>query len=189
MSHKINSALPIIKHFMKKHPVPLHKFDEVFQTLRITLWKSINKQATTHQDWTIAHVFYYMARSDLKEEYWLESLITVPHKKLYDKQWKADNMPGVFWSDDNPDEVEDIFPSREILPEDEVILLEQLDSLSSKEKKVMEGRAKGLNFKEIGHTMGLKSEHTPLDIMKGIRAKLGTANYWRNKLNYSGQSV
>ena len=175
ISQRIEKALPIIKSYLKRHPVPLKVFDTVFQTLRISLWKSIKKQENTHQGWKLVHLFEWQARSDLKDEYYLEPFIRVPAKKVYDQEWKDKNMPHIFWIDekeaDSP--ISDIFSNNELSPEQSAIFNQTLNNMTDKEKIVLQGRYKGQTFKEIGKFMGLQSELMPLQIMNGIRVKWG----------------
>ena len=175
MSLKIKKALPIVKGYLKRHPVPLHVFDDVFQTLTIALWKSIKKQQSTHQQYQLAHIFEYQARSDLKDEYYLKSMIRIPAKRTYDKEWQINNMPVVFSYDDKPEDsaIHDIHTNNELSPFDEVSLSETLNNMTASEQTILKGRYNGQSFKEIGQSMGLKSEIMPLQIMRGIRVKLG----------------
>jgi hypothetical protein len=41
INQQIKKALPIVKHYLKRHPNPLAVFDATFQTLTISLLKSM----------------------------------------------------------------------------------------------------------------------------------------------------
>ena len=64
MSARIEAAMPIVKHFLRRLRVPADKLEEEKQTLRISLWKAIKKQETTHQDWSLVTLFEYDGQNE-----------------------------------------------------------------------------------------------------------------------------
>jgi len=135
MSKRIKSAMPIALAWLKRHPVSQQEIEPVLNILRYSLWQCIQKQETTHQTFPLTRLFEFQAKSDLKAVHVKKSLIAIPARKLYKKEWQAKHMPKVFSTDDKPEDFEkmDTLQSKEMDPLDVVIKQEELDSLNDDE--------------------------------------------------------